>query len=97
MPRSPCSRATPKTRSAGTRCSARCRYGSSRDPRWCRTLAIRARVTIDCTGDGDVRTRPIASCGVMPRDVPVREVQRELLRQGASLRPELVRERQVAA
>ncbi|HSU78639.1 MAG TPA: FAD-dependent oxidoreductase, partial [Burkholderiales bacterium] len=35
--------------------------------------------------------------GVMPREVPVREVQRELLRQGASLRPELARERQVAA
>ena len=48
-------------------------------------LAIRGRVTIDCTG------------GVMPRDVPVRDVQRELLRQGAGLRPELVRERQVAA
>jgi hypothetical protein len=35
--------------------------------------------------------------GVMPRQVPPREVQRELVRQGASLRPELVREREAAA
>src|SRR6476619_1016428 len=32
--------------------------------------------------------------GVMPREMPAREVQRELLRQGASLRAELVRERE---
>ena len=35
--------------------------------------------------------------GVMPRQVAPREVQRELVRQGASLRPELLRERQAAA
>jgi hypothetical protein len=35
--------------------------------------------------------------GVMPRALPAREVQRELLRQGASLRPDLLRERQAAA
>jgi hypothetical protein len=35
--------------------------------------------------------------GVMPRQLAPREVQRELLRQGASLRPELLRERQAAA
>jgi hypothetical protein len=35
--------------------------------------------------------------GVMPREVAAREVQRELVRQGASLRHELVRERQAAA
>jgi hypothetical protein len=35
--------------------------------------------------------------GVMPREMPAREVQRELLRQGASLRAELAREREAAA
>jgi hypothetical protein len=35
--------------------------------------------------------------GVMPREMPAREVQRELVRQGASLRKELVREREAAA
>lgn len=35
--------------------------------------------------------------GLMPREVAPREVQRELLRQGASLRRDLVRERQAAA
>ena len=35
--------------------------------------------------------------GAMPRDVPAPEVQRELVRQGASLRPDLMRARQAAA
>jgi hypothetical protein len=35
--------------------------------------------------------------GVMPREVAVGDVQRELARQGASLRPDLVRATEAAA
>jgi hypothetical protein len=34
---------------------------------------------------------------VRPREVAIEEVQRELVRQGASLRPDLVRTRETAA
>ena len=35
--------------------------------------------------------------GAMPREVPVEQVQRELVRQGASLRPDLLRAKEAAA
>ena len=35
--------------------------------------------------------------GVMPREVAVEQVQRELVRQGASLRPDLLRAKEAAA